>query len=280
MAETASPNKKRLIGELIRGRDSTKKLQNLLRRHDGSVSAQDLVMQILGSFSDSLSVLSFSDSCPLSATTFLGSPCSDDRTLDSAKTEKKPVKDRRGCYKRRKTEDSRVKIVYTIEDGYAWRKYGQKEILNAKFPRCYFRCTHKNEGCKALKQVQKLEDGSEMFHITYFGHHICQNEHKNTHMFSDSGDLSSFLLNFEDTKSNHSPSSPSTITNAHNTPSLEQEDDSNAQSNELIASSKHSQSSMALWKDIIGNFDSSHEDIFNNSASMGGGFKFDENVFF
>ena len=35
----------------------------------------------------------------------------------------------------RKTEDSRIKIVDTIEDEFAWRKYGQKEILDAKFPR-------------------------------------------------------------------------------------------------------------------------------------------------
>ena len=113
MMETSSPNNKRLIGELIEGRDSTKKLQNLLRRktqNDGSVSAEDLVMKILRSFSDSLSVLTSctsGESYQVSATTtYVGSPCSGDRTLDSGESKKKPkpapvVKDRRGCYKRR-----------------------------------------------------------------------------------------------------------------------------------------------------------------------------------
>ncbi|KAI3751187.1 hypothetical protein L2E82_22234 [Cichorium intybus] len=277
MEETASSNKKILIEELIKGRDSTKKLQNLLRQKiddDGSVSADDLVMKILGSFSDSLSVLSACASgvlCPIPVSKYVSSACSDDRTCDSGESEKKPapvVKDRRGCYKRRKTEDSRVKVVDTIEDGYAWRKYGQKEILNAKFPRCYFRCTHKNEGCKALKQVQQLEDGSQMFHITYFGHHTCQNLHKNPHMFSDSGALSCFLLDFKNSNTNHLPSSPSTITNAHITPSLEQEGDSNnAQSDEHIPSNNYGQSSNASWNDIFDN-DSSIDD-----------FKFDESVY-
>ncbi|KAJ4978537.1 hypothetical protein NE237_009317 [Protea cynaroides] len=31
----------------------------------------------------------------------------------------------------------------SIEDGYSWQKYGQKEILNAKTLRCYFRCSYK-----------------------------------------------------------------------------------------------------------------------------------------
>ncbi|KAL4556972.1 hypothetical protein LXL04_035142 [Taraxacum kok-saghyz] len=260
MEETSSPNKKRLMAELIRGRDSTKKLQNLLRRKindDGSVSADDLVMKILGSFSDSLSVLSSCGSgvpCPIPVSTYVGSACSGDGTCDSGESEKKPatvVKDRRGCYKRRKTEDSRVEIVDKIEDGYAWRKYGQKEILNATFPRCYFRCTYKNEGCKALKQVQKLEDGSQMFHVTYYGHHTCQNIHKKTHMFSDAGALSCFLLDFEDSKTKHLPSSPSTITNVHITPSMEQEGDSNIQSDEHIPSSNYGQSCIASWNDIF-----------------------------
>nr|GEZ57903.1 probable WRKY transcription factor 70 [Tanacetum cinerariifolium] len=188
------------------------------------------------------------------------------------------VKDRRGCYKRRKTEDSRIKIVDTIEDEFAWRKYGQKEILNAKFPRCYFRCTHKSEGCKALKQVQQLEDGSEKFHVTYYGYHTCQNMHKDTQMFSDTRALK-FYLNFKDSNINHSPSSHSTITNANITHSSEREDDSNAQSDDHhLATSNDDKQSIALWKDIIGNLESPHDDIFKNGISVDD-FKFDDNVF-
>ncbi|KAG5404577.1 hypothetical protein IGI04_010696 [Brassica rapa subsp. trilocularis] len=60
------------------------------------------------------------------------------------------------------------------EDIYAWRKYGQKQILNSKFPRSYFRCTHKpTQGCNATKQVQKHEQDPSLFQITYIGHHTC-----------------------------------------------------------------------------------------------------------
>ena len=42
------------------------------------------------------------------------------------------------------------------------------------FCRSYFRCTHKfTQGCKATKQVQKLEPESKMFNITYIGNHTC-----------------------------------------------------------------------------------------------------------
>nr|BAA87069.2 elicitor-induced DNA-binding protein homolog [Matricaria chamomilla] len=277
MEYISSSNKNIWIGELIKGRDSTKKLQNLLPRkiYNDGVLANDLVVKILGSFSNTLSTLSSLGPGELSPVI---SPCCNDRALDSDEIEKKP-KDRRGCYKRRKTEDSRIKIVDTIEDEFAWRKYGQKEILNAKFPRCYFRCTHKSEGCKALKQVQQLEDGSEKFHVTYLGYHTCQNIHKDTQMFSDTSALK-FYLNFKDPNINYSsPSSHSTITNANITHSSEREDDSNAQSDaHHLATSNDDKQSIALWKDIIGNLESPHEDIFKNGISVDD-FKFDENVF-
>ncbi|KAL6980860.1 WRKY transcription factor [Sarracenia purpurea var. burkii] len=61
-----------------------------------------------------------------------------------------------------------------MEDGYAWRKYGQKEIMNAKFPRCYFRCAYKHdEGCLATKQVQIIQENPHFYQTTYFGRHSC-----------------------------------------------------------------------------------------------------------
>ncbi|KAK9075404.1 hypothetical protein SSX86_003727 [Deinandra increscens subsp. villosa] len=258
MEETSTPKRERLISELIKGRDSTMTLQNLLRRRfvdGGLVLAEDLLNKILESFSDSLSKLcSSGEVCPACDQ----STCSDNRREMVVSA----VKDRRGCYKRRKRENSRVKIDDTIEDGYGWRKYGQKTILDANFPRCYYRCTHKDEGCRALKQVQKLQDGPEMFQITYFGFHTCQNIKKQTQMFSDSEDLSTFLLNFEDSRINQSPSSPCTITDVHITPSLKQEEDSKAQSDD------HDMSFGDIWTDMIGNLDPLYDDIFKDGISI------------
>ncbi|XP_031117579.1 WRKY transcription factor 55-like isoform X2 [Ipomoea triloba] len=60
------------------------------------------------------------------------------------------------------------------EDGYTWRKYGQKEILGSRFPRAYYRCTHqKLYSCPAKKQVQRLDDNPFMFQVTYRSNHIC-----------------------------------------------------------------------------------------------------------
>ncbi|CAK7339995.1 unnamed protein product [Dovyalis caffra] len=60
------------------------------------------------------------------------------------------------------------------EDGFTWRKYGQKEILGSRFPRAYYRCTHqKLYHCPAKKQVQRLDDDPYTFEVAYRGGHTC-----------------------------------------------------------------------------------------------------------
>uniref|UniRef100_A0A9I9DKG1 WRKY domain-containing protein n=1 Tax=Cucumis melo TaxID=3656 RepID=A0A9I9DKG1_CUCME len=60
------------------------------------------------------------------------------------------------------------------DDGFTWRKYGQKEILGSRFPRGYFRCTHqKLYHCPAKKHVQRLDDDPHTFEVTYRGDHTC-----------------------------------------------------------------------------------------------------------
>nr|AGR40496.1 WRKY1 transcription factor [Artemisia annua] len=62
----------------------------------------------------------------------------------------------------------------SVDDGYSWRKYGQKDILGAKFPRSYYRCTYrKAEKCLATKQVQRTDANPTVFEITYKGKHTC-----------------------------------------------------------------------------------------------------------
>lgn len=54
-----------------------------------------------------------------------------------------------------------------IDDGYRWRKYGQKIIKGAPFPRSYYRCTAPN--CPARKHVEGDPDDAN--NITYEGEH-------------------------------------------------------------------------------------------------------------
>ena len=53
------------------------------------------------------------------------------------------------------------------EDGYRWRKYGQKIIKGAAFPRSYYRCTAPN--CPARKHVEG--DPKDPGSIAYEGTH-------------------------------------------------------------------------------------------------------------
>ncbi|KAL9420640.1 hypothetical protein AB3S75_038251 [Citrus x aurantiifolia] len=59
--------------------------------------------------------------------------------------------------------------VDILDDGYRWRKYGQKAVKNNKFPRSYYRCTH--QGCNVKKQVQRLTKDEGVVVTTYEGMH-------------------------------------------------------------------------------------------------------------
>ncbi|MFS8003850.1 putative transcription factor WRKY family [Helianthus anomalus] len=60
------------------------------------------------------------------------------------------------------------------DDGYNWRKYGQKDIQGAKFPRSYYRCSYRNsQNCFATKQVQRKDEDPTEFEIAYKGKHTC-----------------------------------------------------------------------------------------------------------
>ncbi|GAU17176.1 hypothetical protein TSUD_178060 [Trifolium subterraneum] len=54
------------------------------------------------------------------------------------------------------------------EDGYNWRKYGQKQVKGSENPRSYYKCTHLN--CSMKKKVEKDLDG-QITEIVYKGTH-------------------------------------------------------------------------------------------------------------
>ncbi|OIT29321.1 PREDICTED: probable WRKY transcription factor 43 [Nicotiana attenuata] len=59
--------------------------------------------------------------------------------------------------------------VDILDDGYRWRKYGQKAVKNNNYPRSYYKCTH--QGCNVKKQVQRLSKDGGVVVTTYEGMH-------------------------------------------------------------------------------------------------------------
>ncbi|PIA29933.1 hypothetical protein AQUCO_05800185v1 [Aquilegia coerulea] len=54
------------------------------------------------------------------------------------------------------------------EDGYNWRKYGQKQVKGSEYPRSYYKCTHQN--CQVKKKIERSHDG-QITEIIYKGGH-------------------------------------------------------------------------------------------------------------
>ncbi|KAJ7943368.1 WRKY transcription factor protein [Quillaja saponaria] len=59
--------------------------------------------------------------------------------------------------------------VDNLEDGYRWRKYGQKAVKNSPFPRSYYRCT--NSKCTVKKRVERSSEDPTIVITTYEGQH-------------------------------------------------------------------------------------------------------------
>ncbi|RAL44026.1 hypothetical protein DM860_014163 [Cuscuta australis] len=76
---------------------------------------------------------------------------------------------------RRKVREPRFSFktmsdVDVLDDGYKWRKYGQKVVKNTHHPRSYYRCTQDN--CRVKKRVERLVEDPRMVITTYEGRHV------------------------------------------------------------------------------------------------------------
>uniref|UniRef100_A0A0D9XVD4 WRKY domain-containing protein n=1 Tax=Leersia perrieri TaxID=77586 RepID=A0A0D9XVD4_9ORYZ len=71
---------------------------------------------------------------------------------------------------------SSMQDIAPLDDGYSWRKYGQKDILGAKYPISYYRCTHTFYGCGAKKKVQRTDGDPLLFDVEYKGVHTCHDK--------------------------------------------------------------------------------------------------------
>ncbi|XAR73262.1 hypothetical protein NMG60_11007172 [Bertholletia excelsa] len=96
---------------------------------------------------------------------------------------RRKVREPRFCFKT-------LSEVDVLDDGYKWRKYGQKVVKNTMHPRSYYRCTQDN--CRVKKRVERLAEDPRMVITTYEGRHV----HSPSHDDDDSHPNSSHLNNF------------------------------------------------------------------------------------
>ncbi|XP_031270893.1 probable WRKY transcription factor 53 [Pistacia vera] len=181
---------KTLTNELIEGMELAKQLRVHLGTTASTETNEELVRKILTSYEKALLILKWNGptgqtptagaitAVPESPISINGSPQSDD--LDGTF---KDNQDQPDSLKKRKTTPrwtDKVRVSFESglegphEDGYSWRKYGQKDILGARYPRSYYRCTYRNtQNCWATKQVQRSDEDPTIFEITYRGTHTC-----------------------------------------------------------------------------------------------------------
>lgn len=81
---------------------------------------------------------------------------------------RRKVREPRFCFKT-------MSEVDVLDDGYKWRKYGQKVVKNTLHPRSYYRCTRDN--CRVKKRVERLAEDPRMVITTYEGRHAHSPSH-------------------------------------------------------------------------------------------------------
>ncbi|XP_015968387.1 probable WRKY transcription factor 30 [Arachis duranensis] len=179
-----------LINELIQGKELAKQLCNLLSSSSSSSSKEILIDKILSTYEKALTMLNSDSTIPnlinshSSSSSINGSPSRSDLIdNDEEFKDKPPLKKRKTMPKwtEKVKVCSKTGLEGSLDDGYSWRKYGQKDILGAKFPRGYYRCTYRNvQGCLATKQVQRSDEDPTMIEVNYRGRHTCtQSKHSN-----------------------------------------------------------------------------------------------------
>ncbi|MCD7453874.1 hypothetical protein HAX54_022552 [Datura stramonium] len=192
----------RLISELTQGRDLVQQLQlhlNVPNYNSSSSSSENtrefLLHNIQSKFDRALSMLQYNSSTgdysnsPLAHSTSPAIPIfgmsdsprsspphseDSDRDLEP----KDPATRKRKSNTPRWTQKVQINpgapVEGTLDDGFSWRKYGQKDILGAKHPRGYYRCTLRHvQDCLATKQVQRSDEDPTIFEVTYRGRHTC-----------------------------------------------------------------------------------------------------------
>ncbi|KAL6644320.1 hypothetical protein ACP70R_015928 [Stipagrostis hirtigluma subsp. patula] len=165
----------RLAAELGRVRDLVRQLDLQLRAPGGADRCRALAAQIVALTDRSIAMVARLPPSTPPVVSGAPSPLSDAASDQPFLAGPSPRKRKATA---RWTSQVRVSAAGGAEgpadDGHSWRKYGQKDILGAKHPRGYYRCTHRHsQGCPATKQVQRTDDDPALFDVVYHGDHTC-----------------------------------------------------------------------------------------------------------
>ncbi|CAN7123687.1 unnamed protein product [Brassica rapa subsp. narinosa] len=156
----------RAVEALLRGQESANLLKTVLEhQRTSSVSIEPLFDTVLDSFSYALSLFASSNPQPL---------------CESSQNKPTPVVARKSPKKNSHGEEGLEQYIQDsptpfCNDGFSWRKYGQKKIKTSSHQRCYYRCAYaKDRNCNATKRVQQIQNSPSVYRTTYVGKHICE----------------------------------------------------------------------------------------------------------
>ncbi|XWS38922.1 hypothetical protein CRYUN_Cryun18bG0005000 [Craigia yunnanensis] len=94
----------------------------------------------------------------------------EERDQDKIKKQLKPKKKNQKRQREPRFAFMTKSEVDHLEDGYRWRKYGQKAVKNSPYPRSYYRCT--TAGCVVKKRFERSSDDPTIVVTTYEGKHM------------------------------------------------------------------------------------------------------------
>ncbi|XP_058191126.1 WRKY DNA-binding transcription factor 70-like [Rhododendron vialii] len=172
------------VQELTEAHDWANQLRAIINEPfgtDRSVEADYLITKILGSFTETISMLNsgkVTDPVPAKPAGVPMNSASREFRVSEERMKSSSALKNRMVFKERKTAIPRTRITPNLlDDGHSWRKFGQKVILGSKHPRNYYRCAFRNDqGCQAKKQTQVTDDDPSMSETKYLGEHTCKNQ--------------------------------------------------------------------------------------------------------
>ncbi|XP_038981088.1 WRKY DNA-binding transcription factor 70-like [Phoenix dactylifera] len=204
------PGHEAVTRELVRGRELASQLRAVLRElvAGGRCEPVDaLVEEISGSFARALTVLTSGEARVVRSDPETFAPSSQNTQQEGGNGKMLKISEAR-CWNagiRRRGYSGAQKVISAteLEDGHIWKKYGQKKILGAKYPRGYFKCGQKkDQGCQAIKHVQRMQDDPPMFLVTYIGQHSCTDVFQTSQWIPDDSPPSDkCMLSFESDRS-------------------------------------------------------------------------------